>query len=441
MVNPNHLKKNRALALDRMDELLRTGEERTNKTLTAAEEAEFNKCERQARLLAEQIDDAERGYRAAGFGGGYPGAGGNFVGPQEPGFHGVGRHFSTLGEQLATIAEAGRTGGRVDQRLHDVAVETRAATGMGESIPSEGGFVLESTFSTDLLSAGMAAAKIAPRCRPFPVGPNSNSISLPTIDETSRATGSRGGALRLYWLPEGGEKLASKPKLKMLQLSLKKLAGLCWATDELLADSTALEAFIRAAFAAEFSFVVDDCVLRGTGAGQPLGVLASAALVTQAKEGGQAQKTITATNVLTMYSRLLAGSVDTACWFYNMDAFPQLASMTITAGTAGQPMFVPAGGLSGKPYNTLLGLPLIPLEQCATLGQPGDLVLMDPQRYILATRGGLQTASSIHVRFTYDETVFRFVYRIDGQPELSSVIVPYQGTATQSAYIVLEERK
>jgi HK97 family phage major capsid protein len=435
--NINNKRKELWRCLDSNEALLKTAESE-NRNLTDTEKRRFEADLAKCQELDREVRELERQLDRAGLGGGA--ASGSFIGPQEAGFHGTGRHFSTLGEQLAVIAEAGRPGGKTDQRLHEVAVESRGATGMGESIPSEGGFILESTFSTDLLSAGMAAAKIAPRCRPFPIGPNSNNINLPTIDETSRATGSRGGALRLYWLPEGGEKLASKPKLKMLQLSLKKLAGLCYCTDELLADSTALEAFVRAAFAAEYAFVIDDCILRGTGAGQPLGILGSAALVTQAEEVGQAQRTITATNVLTMYSRLLAGSVDTACWFYNMDAFPQLASMTITAGTAGQPMFIPAGGLSGKPFNTLLGLPLIPLEQCATLGQPGDLILMDPQRYILATKGGLQTASSIHVRFSYDETVFRFVYRLDGQPELSSVITPYMGTATQSAYICLAER-
>jgi HK97 family phage major capsid protein len=226
-----------------------------------------------------------------------------------------------------------------------------------------------------------------------------------------------------------------------MHLQLKKLAGLVYCTDELVADSVVLEAFLRKAFASEFAFVIDDVILRGTGAGQPLGILASPALCTQAKEGGQAAKTITAANVLAMFSRLLASSVDTAVWYYNVDAFPQIASMTIVSGTAGQPCYMPAGGLSGRAYATLLGLPLIPLEQCATLGQPGDLILMDPARYILATKGGLQVASSIHVRFVADESVIRFIYRLDGQPDLSAEITPYQGTATQSAYIVLAERK
>jgi hypothetical protein len=49
---------------------------------------------------------------------------------------------------------------------------------------------------------------------------------------------------------------------------------------------------------------------------------------------------------------------------------------------------------------------------------------------------------SIHVRFEYDESVFRFVLRIDGQPVRASVLTPYKGgaTATQSHFVALAER-
>jgi len=431
MENANWLKKDRAAKLDRMKELLDHAEEQ-HRDLTTTESAEFRRLEKECDLLTTRIEQAEAafGIRSAAPPR-VPLLGDDATGP--------GKHFRSLGEQLKAIVTAGTPGGATDARLHEVAAEARAS-GMHEAVGTEGGFLLESTFALDLLTAGMAAAKLAPRCASFPVGARSNSIELPVVDESSRATGSRFGGLKLYWLTEAAPKTETKPKLRKLKLELKKLAGLCYASDELLEDATVLEAFLRRAFASEFAFVIDDCIIRGTGAGQPLGILHCPALVTVPEETGQAGDTITAANVLAMYSRLLASSVENAIWVYNQDAFPQLCSMTLTAGTAGQPMFVPAGGLSGRPYNSLLGLPLIAMEQCSTLGQPGDLILLDPSRYLLATKGGLQIASSIHIRFSYDETCFRFVYRLDGQPELSSPVTPYQGTATQSAYVTLAER-
>jgi HK97 family phage major capsid protein len=79
-------------------------------------------------------------------------------------------------------------------------------------------------------------------------------------------------------------------------------------------------------------------------------------------------------------------------------------------------------------------------EQCPILGTVGDIILADlANGYILADKGGMQTDVSIHVRFVYDESVFRFVYRCDGQPALASAITPYKGDAV-SHFVALESR-
>lgn len=45
----------------------------------------------------------------------------------------------------------------------------------------------------------------------------------------------------------------------------------------------------------------------------------------------------------------------------------------------------------------------------------GDIILADMNEYVLIDKGGIQSASSIHVSFTTDQSVFRFVYRVDGR--------------------------
>ncbi len=62
--------------------------------------------------------------------------------------------------------------------------------------------------------------------------------------------------------------------------------------------------------------------------------------------------------------------------------------------------------------------------------------------YVLGEKGGIQSDVSIHVRFIYDESVFRFVLRLDGQPVRASALTPYKGgaTVTQSHFIALEAR-
>jgi HK97 family phage major capsid protein len=430
MQNIHALRRDYYHYFDEAEGLLNTAE-KEKRDLSDVERRKFDVVTGKAQELGSQLRELERSLERGklNIGATTPAF---FTGPQES--TGV---FRTFGEQLRAVVEAGRPGAKIDERLF----EARAGTGLNEAIGSEGGFLVQSDFALDLLNSAMAQAKIAPRCSPFPIGANSNGVNLPCLDEVSRVAGSRFGGLQLYWLNEGAEKQPSKPKFRKLHLELKKLCGLVYLTDEILQDSVVLEAFVRKALNSEFAFVLDDCIVRGLGGSEPLGILNSAALVTVPKEGGQAGKTITALNVLTMYSRLPAGSVDTAVWYYNVDAFAQIAGMTISSGTAGQPCYLPAGGLSGRAYATLLGLPLIPLEQCATLGQPADLILMDPAKYLIASKGGIQTALSAHVRFVFDESVLRAVFRLDGMPELNAPITPAQGTAQQSPYIVLAERK
>jgi HK97 family phage major capsid protein len=89
-----------------------------------------------------------------------------------------------------------------------------------------------------------------------------------------------------------------------------------------------------------------------------------------------------------------------------------------------------------------MGRPVIPIEHCSALGDLGDILLADMSQYYLATKGGVQMASSIHVQFLTDETVFRFVYRVDGQPSWNVALTPHLSTAGQtlSPFVTLAAR-
>jgi HK97 family phage major capsid protein len=324
--------------------------------------------------------------------------------------------------------------------------ELRAASGLNETVLSQGGFLVQQDVSTELIQRVYDTAVILPRCRRLNLGPNSNGMKLPYVDETSRATGSRMGGVRGYWADEADEKTASKPKLGRLELNLKKLVALCYATDELMQDSVALGGWLEQAFAEEMAFMADDSVINGTGVGQPLGILNAACRVDVAKETSQAADTIKTANIAKMWSRMWVRSKRNSVWLVNGDAQPQLMQMTVdvknVAGSenvGGSAAYLPPGGLNQSPYGMLLGRPVVEVEQCATIGDLGDIILADLSSWIYIARD-LQMANSIHVRFIYDETAFRFVYRIDGQPAWKSALTPYKGTNTVSPFVALAAR-
>jgi HK97 family phage major capsid protein len=141
-----------------------------------------------------------------------------------------------------------------------------------------------------------------------------------------------------------------------------------------------------------------------------------------------------------MDARIL-GSGESAVWLCNKNIKPQLYTMSIAVGTGGVPIYMPAGGISGLPYSTLFGKPVLFIEQAASLGTVGDIVLADlANGYILADKGGVQSAMSIHVRFDYDESVFRFILRVDGQPVRAASLTPYKGSDSLSHFVALQSR-
>ena len=340
------------------------------------------------------------------------------------------KRFASFGEQLMAAYRAAMPGGKVDERL-----STRAASGLNETTPSDGGFLVQQDFVTELLKRTYETGILASKVKKIPISTNANGMKINAIDEDSRANGSRWGGVQTYWEGEADELTASKPKFRQMELSLKKLTGLCYATDELLQDAAALEAVIRQAFAEEFGFKIDDAILSGSGEGEPLGILNSGAIVTVAKEASQTD-TITVENLIKMWNRLWSRSRANAVWYINQEIEPYLYTLKI----GDKPVYIPAGGLSEKPYGTLFGRPVVPIEQCSAAGEVGDIILADIGQYLLIDKGGIKSASSIHVRFLYDENVFRFIYRVDGKPIWTKPLTPYKGSATVSPFVTLAKR-
>ncbi len=341
--------------------------------------------------------------------------------------------FKTFGEQLMAVKRA-ETDREVDPRL-------KAPTGLSEGVPADGGFLVQTDFATTLLEKVYADSGILSRVKRIPISANANSLKIPAVAETSRADGSRQGGILAYWAGEAGTKTPSQASFAQVALELKKLVGLCYVTDELLQDASALESWISMAFTREFDFKITDAIVNGDGAAKPLGILNAPCTYAITAETGQSAATILAENIIKMWAARFGPNSGSYVWLINQNIEPQLFTMSLAVGTGGIPIYMPAGGLSGNPYSILMGKPVIPCEQCATLGTAGDIILADLSQYIMIDKGSMQSASSIHVKFTTDETAFRFVFRCDGQPWWASYLTPYKGsTSYQSPFVTIASR-
>jgi HK97 family phage major capsid protein len=318
---------------------------------------------------------------------------------------------------------------------------------LGETVPSDGGFLVQTDFASEIMQRAYDLGQVLSRCRRIPIGANSNGLKMLAVDETSRATGSRYGGVQVYRTNEADPLTAKKPKVRLMEMSLKKLTGLAYATDELLQDSTAMESILSQSFQEELTFTMEDEIMNGTGAGTMLGIMNSGCLVTVSAEGSQVSTTFVAENAMKMWARLWSRSQQNAVWFINQDVLPQLWQMNVkiknVAGTenvGGMPVYMNAGTIAGQPYGTLFGRPVIPVEYCQTLGTKGDVILADMSQYVVIDKGGVQSASSMHVRFLNDEQTFRWVVRNDGQPTWNAALTPYKGSNTLSPFVCVAAR-
>ena len=300
------------------------------------------------------------------------------------------------------------------------------ATGLNEATPSQGGYLLPPQIAAGIHQNMWSVGSVLSRFNPIRV--TGNSLTINAVDESSRADGSRMGGVRGYWLAEAAQKTASKPKFRQIELKLKKVAALCYATDELLADASALESWIGNEVPNELRFNVEAAIINGDGVGKPLGILQSGSLISATRTDASE---IDAYDIGRMWARRLPGYNDYV-WFVNPAVYPQLLNMTI----GDMPVYAPSVR-PDVPFGSLLGRPVIENEYCPNLGTAGDILLASPSAYALITKGGVEAASSIHIKFDYDETAFRFVYRVDGQPYYNAAITAYDAVNTVSPFVAL----
>ena len=330
--------------------------------------------------------------------------------------------FETEGEFFMAVKAASFYPSGMDKRLLPY-----KALGLNEAIPSQGGFLVPEATSARLLEKVYGTGTLLSQFSRDAV--SGNNMNYNVVDETSRANGSRFGGVTGYWLAEAATKTASKPAFRQLELKLKKVAAVVAATDELLEDANALESWIMRTVPNELRFMVENAIINGDGAGKPLGILPSPALISATRAD---VSQIDAVDIGNMWARRYAG-VNDYIWLGNQGIFPQMLNLAI----GNVPVFLPSGGLSGLPYTTLLGRPYFDTEYNPSIGKAGDLLLVSPSQYqMIEKASGIQAASSIHVAFLSDQSYFRFVMRIDGAPVWDTTLTGYDGI-TYSPYVCL----
>lgn len=337
--------------------------------------------------------------------------------------------FRSAGEYFGAILAASKRNGAVDPRLIKNAPTSYGSEGVGE----DGGFAVPPDFRSTIISKVTGEDSLLSRTDQMTT--SSNAITIP-LDETTPWQAS--GGIQAYWEKEGGQKQQSKPQLTELTVKAHKVIALVPMTDELLQDAPAMASYVNRKAPEKIDYKVSEAIIKGTGVGQPLGILNSPGTIYIPAESGQAPDSVVMQNVMRQYYGMNSRSRARAVWLMNADAEAQLPYMQfINQGNGNAvPVYLPPGGLSGSPYATLLGRPIITHEAMPALGNQGDIVFADMSSYMTVVKtGGVRQDVSIHLFFDYDITAFRFVLRIGGQPWWNAPIERPDGQSPRGYFV------
>jgi len=290
-----------------------------------------------------------------------------------------------------------------------------------ESDDTAGGFLVPEEFQAEVIRFATEAAIVRPRARVIPM--KGNTLTLPKLDQSNY----KFAGIDISWEgDEGDEKEESQPKFGRITLKVGKMIGLCPVSDDLLSDSAInLANFLVAIFGEAIAYEEDKQFLMGNGMKKPLGIVNCGTSKARTSAGK-----IVYEDLKHMVEQLPAWADAGARWMLTKAALTEILDIKsgIYTGAAvdeteGFPLMLPGFSIAAGIPKTILGYPYDLTDKLPAVGTKGDLVLGNLSAYYIGDRGGLAVASSIHDRFRYDETTFRFVKRVDGQCALSNAFV------------------
>jgi HK97 family phage major capsid protein len=330
--------------------------------------------------------------------------------------HGFDKGF---GEYLVQVRNA-KIYGKPDPRLKMNTISTFG----GENVGADGAYALPPQFAQGIEKLIFQEDSCLTMLRP--VQTNSNLLVVPTDEDpyysSSGITSAR--------TAEGGTITASKPVIKKLNVVIHAIKSLVHVSEESLSDIPFLASYIQQKMSEKLRWKMENLVVNGTGADEPLGILNAPGLLALTDKNSTAT-VIGAEDIFEMRAAALPGSG--SFWCVSPTVMPQIWGLKL--GTTGYPLYVMDA--SKGPNGTLLGLPVCVCEACPALNTTGDIMLVQPGGYVFALNGGVNTQATIAFAFDQDLQSFKTTVRMGGVPTLSNKVTRANGSTYASNLVAL----
>jgi HK97 family phage major capsid protein len=295
---------------------------------------------------------------------------------------------ASWGKFLAAISDEGdRLGARavIARAMQDS--RPRAAAGMSERIPAEGGFLVPERLRAQILTF-MTGAVIRPRAQVIQM--DSLTVPIPMFENLDQADGAQAlGGMTFAWTEESAAITPTAPEFGVIELEAHKAAGYLQAVpNELCDDSAAFsDVFLPRIIAQGLSWFEDDYFTNGTGVGEPQGLLNAPGALTITRT--TSDEVLVADIVACLKALHPQSKRGGAVWLLDNDTFNQLLDLALLTGDPTTGVSTPQEWLRySETQNcwTLLGLPAFPTDHQGGLGASGDVILADLSLLLIGDR-------------------------------------------------------
>jgi len=292
-----------------------------------------------------------------------------------------------------------------------------AVKDMSEGSAVAGGYLVPTEYLAPLLAIEAEVSAILPKVTRVPV--KGDHGVWPALDQYFAPTAGGGGTalagrITATATAEKGALTETQPQLVELEYTVHKEGGYVEVSNELIADSPmAIDTLLRRLFAIAIAAKKERHILRGSGAGEPLGVLNATCAVASTTTTDNVFAYADALKMKSRFKKIGGAPI----WVIHPGVWPDIGVFEVTSGSGG----VFQANLQGALGSNLLGYPIVESEHMPQ-ANGDDVILGDFSAYVMFEREELTIAYSEHAAFVNDKGTWRFTSRFDGQPWLKSAI-------------------
>ena len=303
------------------------------------------------------------------------------------------------------------------------------------NIGETGGFLIPKEFLSNILQFQPEENIVRSRAQIIsadPAHPDA-AVEVPVLKQGDEGVY---GGVETYWNGEGRPVAKSGAGFEFISLQPNELSGITRVTNKLLRNASSVSGFIENMFRMALNGAEDRAFLSGDGIAKPLG------LISPNNKGAILVKRTTSNDikyedVVELLSKMIPTSRNSCFFLASQSAFSKLKDLKDSAGNRifSQILHPSQQGFTG----TLDGIPLLLTGKVSTLGNTGDLSLVDAGYYLLKDGISPMIAYSEHVEFEQNRTLIKIVKSVDGQMWNREPLTLEDGSTKVSGVVILKK--